>query len=152
MSETVLTPPFSSGATGPQGMAMRRLGFAGLFCKDILQTIASFMLFLGGSLGMIASDPVGALRHLLMSLMNSQDLAPALVMGEMNAVLQVGAGVLLFLATRRGLARLTGIVLILAYIAAQQTGFMSSDISGFAVSILTYLSDVLQMTADSLMA
>jgi len=36
----------------------------------------------------------------------------------MNAVLQVGAGILLFLATRRGLARLTGSVLVLGYIAA----------------------------------
>jgi len=70
----------------------------------------------------------------------------------MNAVLQVGAGILLFLATRRGLARLTGIVLVLGYIAAQQSGFMSSDLSGFAISILTYLSEALQTTADSLMA
>jgi len=76
------------------------------------------MLFLGGTLGMIASDPVGALQHLLASLTNGQDLNPCTCDGEMNAVLQVGAGILLFLATRRGLARLTGIVLVLGYIAA----------------------------------
>jgi len=40
------------------------------------------MLFLGGTLGMIASDPVGALQHLLSSLTNGQDLIPALVMGK----------------------------------------------------------------------
>ena len=128
------------------GMA-NSAGLFALFCKDIVQAVTSAILMFGGVIQTAAMDDTFLGGLVAQVTAHEHGIIQSLLNGDMNGILQIAAAMLLFVSTRRGTARLAGIVLVLGYIAARQAGIMQGDFAHQAAQFLTYLATVLESAA-----
>ena len=112
-----------------------------LFCKDILQGLFSALMLIVGSGHMMAGDATVALPIGL-----DGAFFDSLFTGRMMGALEIGVAALLFLSTRRGVARTLGVLALLAYIALHNSGVSVGDLTASASAALRDAADALDMS------
>ncbi|MEL7486380.1 MAG: hypothetical protein AAGJ87_04070 [Pseudomonadota bacterium] len=116
-----------------------------MFCKDAVQGLVSALMLIVGSGHMmtegatLANLPVGLDGAFLENLLS----------GRTMGALEIMVAGLLFLSTRRGVARTLGVLALLSYIGFHNTGLSVDDLISSASSALHQIADALEMTSFS---
>lgn len=111
------------------------------FCKDMMQGLLSGLLMLLGSSQLMASDFASVVATLPSGLDNA--VFQELFSGSSVGGLQIAAAVLLFISTKRGIARTIGVLALIALVLMQNSGVSTEE-------FLTGASDGLRGLADRL--
>lgn len=144
MTNATIQPASHAFALSPQIMTNTKE--MGLFCKDVLQGLLSGVMVVSGSTHLMASDLVNVLPAALNgSFLEGGSLA-GLLQGQSMGVLQLLIAALLFVSTRRGIARTLGILALVAYLGANSAGLMVQDFTVAASSALRGLANMIEAT------
>ena len=142
-----MTAQITAASTNPFFAAGERFTRNGvefsLFCKDVLQGLVSALMLIVGTGHMMAED--AALSIAPAGLDGA--FFEALLSGRMMGALEIGVAALLFLSTRRGVARTLGVLVLLGYVGFHNTGLTAGDLLSGASSTLFRLAEALEMTS-----
>lgn len=112
---------------------------AGMFCKDILQGLLSAVMLIAGSTSMMAGD---AIVNAIPAGFEGSALE-GIFTGRTMGLMEIGVAVLLFVATRRGIARTLGVMALIAFVAVNGSGLTTNDLAASASTALHGLADTL---------
>ena len=111
-----------------------------LFCKDLLQGVSAALLGIIGAIHMSLQDGLPTELPVNWDIGLIENLSA----GNGMAGLQIIAAASLFFATRRGVARTLGVLVILFYLIMHNYGYGSGEIKAQLASIIHSLADLLE--------
>ncbi len=116
---------------------------ASKFCKDVIQGLLSALMLIAGSTSLTAGE---ALAAAIPAGFEGSALE-AVFSGRVMGAMEIAVAVLLFIATRRGIARTLGVMALIAYVAAHGSGLTAADIASATSALLTMLAERLDSVA-----
>ena len=130
------TTPVAS-AQVHRGGVMAGAKESALFCKDTLQGVAAGALSIIGALHISAEDLITTNSEIFVD----AGLLEGLSMGRSMGFIEVLAAIFLFLATRRGIARALGVLLVFTYIILTNSGYTTADLAAIVAASLHQIAD-----------